>query len=306
MKPITKKKGLNLLNIVVCGGHAGLGSDFGDSLISKCDILFNRDGVFNLPHDNRKGDEQATTEESPVGGEHMHVLDAVVVQSPCDSTTSRLDAFVETSEVGKLAAVVGESTHEPVDTGLPCSIGETVEHVEDERSCVSRVRPVLLGVVLVCGPSAGVGLLEHVAKAPDDHDGNKESNPSTLGTGSTANALEVEGKTEDVRANDLHDIVYYAVQCSSAGVEVGAIDLSEVVGVKPVGRQEHGEQRDDVGVGHESLPETKDLGLPRRVLHDDDLGAISTNDISRVDKHPGKRGTDDGEDEESDVGTIVD
>src|SRR5690242_233752 len=289
----------DLLNIVVRGGDAGLGSDLGNSFVGEGNVFVDGNSVFHSPENDRKGNKQAAGQEAPVGGEHVHILDAVIIESPRNCTTSRLDTLIETGKVRKLAAIVGQGSHEPVHAGLPCGVGETVEHVQDKGSSVTSIRPVLLWVERIRSPGAVIGLLEHITKAPHNHDGDEESGPSTLGTGSTANSLDVEGKTEDVGTNNLHDVVDDAVQCSGTGVEVGTIDFSEVVSVKPVGGQEHGEKSDDVWIANDGLAESHELGLPRRVLHDNDLGAVRANYVLCIDKHPGERSADDGEDKKS-------
>lgn len=141
----------------------------------------------------------------------------------------------------------------PVDRGLPSGIGESVEHVEDEGAGVTCVRPVLLLICLVLGPGAVVGLLEHVSEAPDDHDGREKHTPRSLSTSGTADTLNVKRVTKDVGTDDLHNVVDDAIESSGADVEVCSIDLGEVVGVEPVGSQEHGEEKDDVWVGEEGL-----------------------------------------------------
>jgi hypothetical protein len=207
----------------------------------------------------------------------------------------------------------------PVDARLPCSVGEAIEHVQNKRATEPRVGPVLLRVEELCrdtvdtcprleclGPPASVSRLEFVTASPNNHDQSEQRGPCNLGTHRTAHTLEIESKAKDVRPDNLHGIVNHAVESSRSRVEVSTVDFGEVVRVEPVGRQEHGKQGQDVRVGEKRLPETHDFRGPSRVLHDDDFGAVATNDILGVDEGPCKPSTDEREDQESDVGTVAD
>jgi hypothetical protein len=79
-----------------------------------------------------------------------------------------------------------------------------------------------------------------------------------------------------------------------------------VVRVEPVGSKEHGEQEDNVDIRPQCLDQAEELRFPRGVFHDNNLGAIGTDDIPSVDEGPGKSGTNDGQDQESDIGAIAD
>ena len=76
--------------------------------------------------------------------------------------------------------------------------------------------------------------MEFVSTAPDDHDQGEKCNPGNLGAQCAANALVVEGESENIGTDDLHGVVGDYVQSSGAGVEVGGVDLGEVVDVEPV------------------------------------------------------------------------
>lgn len=142
----------------------------------------------------------------------------------------------------------------PVNTRLPSSIKEAVEHVENKGTSIACIRPILLHVVLVFSPGAVVSLLEHVSKAPDDHDADEERGPCGFGSGCSADALDVKPIAKDVSADDLHDVVDNTIQSSCANVEVGSVNLGEVICVEPVGCQEHGEKKNNVRVREEGLP----------------------------------------------------
>lgn len=262
------------------------GSDLRNGLVRECNVLLQGDAVFDLPQDDGKCDKQTSGEKTPVGGEHVHIWDLGIIEAPGDSATSGLDALVETGKVGKFASVVGQGTHEPVDTCLPSRIGKAVEHVEDERTGIASVGPVLLLVVLVLGPGAIISLLEHVAETPDDHNGGQQHSPGNLGTSRSADALVVKSKAKDIGANNLHDVVDYAIERTCAGVEVGAVDLGEVVCVEPIGGEEHGEEQNDIWVGEKGLVQAFNLRAPGWVLHDDDLGAVGADDIPCIDQRP--------------------
>jgi hypothetical protein len=105
---------LDLLSVAMPCVDSRLGSDFRDSLVGESDILLNGYRVLDLPENDRKGNNQTTRKQSPVASKHCHVGDLGVIQTPRDGSSSGLDTLVEASKVGKLSAVVGQSTHEPV------------------------------------------------------------------------------------------------------------------------------------------------------------------------------------------------
>lgn len=65
---------------------------------------------------------------------------------------------------------------------------------------------------------------------------------------------------------------------------MGAIHVVHLVSVKDVGAKEHGEQKDDPGFVVQGFPETLKLTAPRGVLHQNDFGAVFTNNLVRVTK----------------------
>lgn len=162
----------------------------------------------------------------------------------------------------------------PVDTCLPCRVGEAIEHVQNKGACKARVAPVLLLVEEFFGdaciatgarldgrsPFTGVGGLELVAASPNNHDQGKQGSPSNPGTRGAAHASEIKSEAKYVGADNLHGVVDYAVESTSSCVEVSTVDLGEVVSVEPVGRQEHWEQGQNVWVGEEAFPKTHDFG----------------------------------------------
>jgi hypothetical protein len=57
-----------------------------------------------------------------------------------------------------------------------------------------------------------------------------------------------------------------------------------LVGVKPVGAPEHWEEKDDIWFKFQGFPKALELGLPRWVLHQHDLGVVWPNDVLSVAK----------------------
>jgi hypothetical protein len=194
----------------------------------------------------------------------------------------------------------------PVHAGLPCSVSEAVEYVQDERATEARIGPILLRVVFILGPGTVISGLKLVSSAPNDHDQDEESSPCALGTHGTAHSLQVKSEAENVCANNLHEIVDYAVEGPSPSVEVSTVNLVKVVGIEPVGCEEHGEQSHDIRIGPENLVETENLRLPGWVFHDNDLGAVVSNYVLGVNQSPGEGGANEGEDQESNIGTVTD
>ena len=192
----------------------------------------------------------------------------------------------------------------PVDGGLPESIIEAVEEVEEHGADVAVISPVGRDEVETSDGSTGVGLLVSVATSPDDHGEDEEGNPRNLGSKGTANSIHIEEITQDGSGDDLGKVVQKTVKGLGAGGEVEAVDAVLLVGVEPVGRPEHGEQEDDEGLEADGLPQADKLGLPAGVLHEDDAGAIRSNNVRGVAEHKGENGTAQHEDDEGNVGAI--
>lgn len=144
-----------------------------------------------------------------------------------------------TSEVGRLAARVGESTHVPVDAGLPSSVKEAVEEVEEHggKELDAAIVPVNLIVLVgrVHGNLTGsLILLPSVATAPDGKSQKEKNDKRDLGTHTAANAGNIEGVTDHEGAEDLRKPVEQVVEGTSADVELGEVHIDVLVGVEDV------------------------------------------------------------------------
>lgn len=221
--------------------------------------------------------------------------------------------LVETSQVGSLAARVGESTHVPVDAGLPSSIVHAVEEVE-EHGCdellltispVNGVESTVLGGFLDFATSHLI-LLPGISTSPDGKGQDEESSERDLGANTSSNVASVKGIAKDESADNLREPVEKIVESTSSSVEVGTVHVVGLVGVEDVGREEHGEEEENPGRSVESFPKTLDLGAPGRVLHQDDLGVVLTNNLVGIDKEESHDGTEQHEDDEGSIGAIGD
>lgn len=151
-------------------------------------------------------------------------------------------------------------------------------------------------VLLLPGPTATV-----------DGDGqDDESDKHDAGTDGTSNPGVVEERTNNGSGTDLSEPVQEAVQGTSAGVKVGGVDGILLVGVEPVGRPHHGEQQDDVGLGNNAGVQTLDFRPPAGVLHENDFAAVVSDDLVGIDEEKSQDRTGSHQDNESDVGTVID
>ena len=83
---------------------------------------------------------------------------------------SYLDTLVESDKVGKLSRIIGQRSHEPVSCRLPGRVEETVEYVQEHRSCITTCGPVHRDVVLgICRRSVIV-LLKCVSASPNNYE----------------------------------------------------------------------------------------------------------------------------------------
>ena len=193
----------------------------------------------------------------------------------------------------------------PVYGGLPKSIIEAIEEVEEHRPDIAMVSPISWDEGGVRDGGTGIGLLVGIATSPDDHGEDEKRDPRNLGSKATANTLDVEKVTQDGSGNDLGKVVQETVQGLGASGEVGAVDTVLLVGVEPVRRPEHGEQEDDKGLEADSLPQTDELRLPAGILHEDDARAIRSNDVRRVAEHKGENCAEQHEDDEGNISPIT-
>lgn len=77
----------------------------------------------------------------------------------------------------------------------------------------------------------------------------------------------------------MSNVVEESVQCLGASVEVSAVDRVGLVRDKPVGRPEHREKQQDRWLTAQGCPEADKLGLPTRVLHQNDSRPIRPDNL---------------------------
>ena len=146
----------------------------------------------------------------------------------------------------------------PVYGGLPKSIIEAIEEVEEHRPDIAMVSPVSWDEGGVRDGGTGIDFLVGIATSPDDHGEDEKRDPRNLGSKATANTLDVEKVTQDGSGNDFGKVVQETIQGLGASGEVGAVDTVLLVGVEPVRRPEHGEQEDDKGLEADRFPQSDD------------------------------------------------
>jgi hypothetical protein len=90
------------------------GEDVLDGLVRALEILLDGDVVLDPSQNERGGDHEGGREEDPVADELLLVGEVAGVEVVDHGGTDGLDALVETDEVGRAAARVRQSAHEPV------------------------------------------------------------------------------------------------------------------------------------------------------------------------------------------------
>lgn len=195
---------------------------------------------------------------------------------------------------------------------MPHGVEESVEEVEEHGAnelltTIGPVDKVVRLVLLGSGNLTGdLLVLPGEATTPNGHGQNEEDDEGDLGAETATDALVVEGVADNESADDLGEPVEETVEGTGADVEHGAVETVVLVGVEDVGGEEHREEEDDPGVLEEGLPETDELGLPGGVLHENDLGAVLTDDLVGVDEENTEDETDEHENDEGGVGTVSD
>lgn len=173
----------------------------------------------------------------------------------------------------------------PVNAALPKRIIHAVEEVQEHRTDKARGSPIpTLPAIVRVHISPGIVLLPGIAATPDSHGNEEEPDKGGLGTDGAAEVGKIKERTQDHRADNLSEPVQETVQGPRASVEVGRINRVLLISIEPIGRPEHGEQENDVRVEFDRLPETDQLGLPGRVLHQDDSGSVTTDNLLAVAK----------------------
>jgi hypothetical protein len=78
-----------------------------------------------------------------------------------------------------------------------------------------------------------------------------------------------------------------------------------VVGIEPVRRPEHREEKDDKGLEFNCLVETEEFRLPAGILHKNDTSTVGSNNIIGVAKEQGKNSATSHENDKGNVCTIT-
>ncbi len=150
----------------------------------------------------------------------------------------------------------------PVDGSLPERIVQAIEDVQEHGTDIARGIPIGWDEVSGGGVSTGVLLLPRVSTAPDDHSYSKEEDQADFATDRATDLAIIESVTEDQSTEDLGEVVQAGVECLGTSIEVSSVDGILLVGVEPVGRPEHGEEKNDIGLKLQGLPKTNKFGLP--------------------------------------------
>ena len=202
----------------------------------------------------------------------------------------------------------GERESLPVDASLPSSITKAVPEVKEHGAKVlAAFGPVNLdSLPILAGNDGTLGLilLPGVTAAPGDKGEDDEHDKGDLGADAAPQAGVVEGEAKDDGANDLRKPVEETVESARAEVEVGGVETVVLVGVEDVGGEEHGEEQEDPGLLDKGFKKALELGLPGRVLHENDLAAIIADDLVGVAQAQTANEANGHEGNQSSVGTV--
>lgn len=214
-----------------------------------------------------------------------------------------------TSHISGLSARVGQGAHVPVDASLPDGIVHAVGKVQNHRSNVllSAISEVNLDVVLLGGDlTRRLCLLPGPAATPDSKGQDDQGDKRSTSTSGSAGLGVIEGPAVDHGADNLCKPVEETIERAGAGVEVGVVHAVVLVDVEDVGAEEHGEQKDDPGLGVESSPKALKFASPRGVLLDNNLAVIASDDLVGVAEEERQAGTDEHEDDEGGICSVTD
>lgn len=200
-----------------------------------------------------------------------------------------------------------ESRDIPVNAGLPNSIVEAVEDVQEHWANVSRGSPIHGHIARVrTYRLTGVVLLVSITTTPQGKGKDKQHNPRNLGTNRSANTLNINEDTGNPCSDDLGKIVQETVEGLGSGAETGTVDRVLLVDIKPIGGEKHGEQKDNEGLKTKRFPKTQKLTLPAGVLLQNDTATILSNNVASVAKHQSQDSTTEHEDNETNISAIGD
>lgn len=162
---------------------------------------------------------------------------------------------------------------------MPEGIVESVKDVQEHGTDVSGSRPVGWDEIGRFDRGTSVCPRKGVATAPDNHGHHEEEAQCESSAHRAPEIRAIETISHEQRTGDLSEIVQERVEGLGAGVEVSAVDGVLLVCVEPVGRPEHGEQENDVWLEFDRFPETDELGLPGRVLLEDNVRSVWSDDV---------------------------
>ena len=189
----------------------------------------------------------------------------------------------------------------PIHACLPSRVVEAVKHVQEHRTDVAIRCPVIDGEIFLSCVFAGVVLLERVTASPDGHGYGEQDSPANPSSNPSRKPRPVKRVAEGECADNLHEPVQGIVQSLRPGVEFHPVDVVELVGVEPIGCEKHGEEKEDVWVGLESLPQAVDFGPPCWILHENDSRSIRADYALCAHKTPCEDGAESGQDQETDI-----
>ena len=198
---------------------------------------------------------------------------------------------------------------------MPDSVVHAVEDVEEHWANIARRCPIERRIVIVrvvrciCANidiGASVGLLESVATSPDYEGEDEQRDPSALCAHASPKVFQVQQVAKDCGPNHLKEPVQDAVERPGASVKLHEVDVVEVVGIEPIGGEEHWEEQDYVWIREKSLPKTEQFGLPCWVLHENDFAPVAANDVVGPSKSQCEQRAAERQDEEADICAIID
>lgn len=117
--------------------------------------------------------------------------------------------------------------------------------------------------------------------------------------------LQIKEISPDASGKDLCHPVQKTVQGLGSGIEVSAVYRVLLVDVKPIGREEHGEKEEYKWLEFERFVQSPELALPGWVLHQDDAGAVLSDNVVGIAEREGKKSSTEHEYDEPNVGTIA-
>ena len=118
------------------------------------------------------------------------------------------------------------------------TIIKPIKHVQKHRPHVPTAVEIDLDVRFLRNLLARVVLLKGPAAAPDDHRESEEEDEDDLGLERAPQRRQVEEVADEEGADDLAQPVQHVVERARADVELGQVEVLEVVGVEDVGAEE--------------------------------------------------------------------